>query len=144
MFRKEILFSVMCLVVFGIGNSANADIRHEDPPGPLAREASRFEAWPTAGVPGTLFLPAGPSGMAFKDPEDPEIEKQLKELLKDLKKLEKEVKEKVRKELLPHLKREIEKLRKWLREFDLEGEGKQEPLRTRVPTVPEPGRFLQG
>lgn len=48
------------------------------------------------------------------------LEKELKELLEELKTMEQEAEEKIREELLPHLKREIEKLKKWLREFQFD------------------------
>lgn len=59
-----------------------------------------------------------------------ELEKQLKQLLQDLEKLEKEANEKLRKELIPLLKKEIERLRKWLREFQFREREKSEPVWT--------------
>ena len=59
-----------------------------------------------------------------------ELEKQLKQLLQDLEKLEKDAGEKVRKELIPLLKKEIEKLRKWLKEFQFRQKEKPEPVWT--------------
>jgi len=58
-----------------------------------------------------------------------EIERRLQRLLEELKALEKEVEERLRKEVLPHLRREIEKLRKWLRQFRMK-EDDQEPIKT--------------
>jgi hypothetical protein len=46
-----------------------------------------------------------------------EVEEQLRLLLEELKRLEKDAEEKFRKEILPYLKREIEKLRNRLKEF---------------------------
>jgi len=54
-----------------------------------------------------------------------DIERELKRLLEVLKILEKEAKEKVQKELIPLLKREIERLRKWLEEFRPEKDNPQ-------------------
>ena len=59
-----------------------------------------------------------------------ELEKQLKQLLQDLEKLEKDASEKLRKELIPLLKKEIEKLRKWLKEFQFRQKEKPEPVWT--------------
>lgn len=53
-----------------------------------------------------------------------DLERQLKQLLQELRKLEKEAGEKLRNELIPMLKKEIERLRKWLREFKLKEKSK--------------------
>ena len=58
-----------------------------------------------------------------------EIERRLQRLLEELKKLEKEVEEELRKEVLPYLRREIEKLRKWLDQFRMRDDD-QEPIKT--------------
>ena len=58
-----------------------------------------------------------------------EIERRLKHLLQELKALEKEAEERLQKEVLPHLRREIEKLRKWLRQFRMK-EDDQKPIKT--------------
>lgn len=49
--------------------------------------------------------------------ETEEIEKELKRLMEDVKRLEKVIEKRIKKDVLPHIRREIEKLRKWLREF---------------------------
>ena len=61
-----------------------------------------------------------------------DFEKQLKSLLRDLEKLEKEAKEKMTKEILPYLREEIEKIKKWLKEFRLEREKEDQPERIRT------------
>jgi peptidoglycan hydrolase CwlO-like protein len=61
-----------------------------------------------------------------------DFEKQLRSLLKDLEKLEKEAKDKMTKEILPYLREEIEKIKKWLKEFRLEREKKDQPERIRI------------
>jgi peptidoglycan hydrolase CwlO-like protein len=58
-----------------------------------------------------------------------DLEKQLRLLLKDLEKLEKEAKEKMTKEILPYLRQEIERIKKWLKEFRLEKEDRPERIR---------------
>jgi len=50
----------------------------------------------------------------------------LKHLLDALKRLEKEARKRVRKEFLPFMKEEIERLRKWFEEIP-PSEGEQEP-----------------
>ena len=69
------------------------------------------------------------SNQDFKDKEYQELEEELKHLMEEMNRLEKEAKETIRKKILPLLKQEIEKLRKWLREFRLE-EDEQGPLKT--------------
>ena len=60
------------------------------------------------------------SGIISQTEEYKKLEKELKDLVEEMKRLEKDVKEKLRKEILPLIRREIEKLRKQLREFHLE------------------------
>lgn len=52
-----------------------------------------------------------------KDQKSQEIERELKRLLEEMKKLEETAREKVQKELLPRIRKEIEKLRKRLKEL---------------------------
>ncbi len=54
-----------------------------------------------------------------------EIEEQLKQMLEEVKRLEREIKKKVQKELLPIIRQEIERLKKWLRELQPEDEEKK-------------------
>lgn len=61
-----------------------------------------------------------------------DFEKQLRSLLKDLEKLEKEAKEKMTKEVLPYLRQEVERIKKWLKEFRLEREKEDQPERIRI------------
>jgi regulator of replication initiation timing len=58
-----------------------------------------------------------------------ELEEQLRLLLEELKGLEKDAKEKFRNEILPYLKREIEKLRDRLKEFSPDKEEAPQPQR---------------
>ncbi|MEW6668433.1 MAG: hypothetical protein AB1512_24740 [Thermodesulfobacteriota bacterium] len=59
-----------------------------------------------------------------------DMERQLRDLLQELEKLESEATEKLRKELIPMLKKEIRKLKKWLREFRFREKEKPEPVWT--------------
>jgi hypothetical protein len=46
-----------------------------------------------------------------------EIEKKVKELLQELERLQKEAEQKFRKDILPHLQKEIDRLKEWLRDL---------------------------
>jgi len=61
-----------------------------------------------------------------------DFEKRLRSLLKDLEKLEKETKERMTKEILPYLRQEVERIKKWLKEFRLEREKEDQPERIRL------------
>ena len=61
-----------------------------------------------------------------------DLEKHLRSLLKNLEKLEKEAREKMNKEILPYLREEIERIKKWLKEFRLEKEKEDQPERIRT------------
>ena len=61
-----------------------------------------------------------------------DLEERLKSLLRDLEKLEKEAEKKMTKEILPYLREEIEKIKKWLKEFRLEKEEEDPPERIRI------------
>ena len=58
-----------------------------------------------------------------------ELEEQLRMLLEQLKRLEKDAEEKFQKDILPYLKREIEKLRDRLKEFSPDKEEAPRPQR---------------
>ena len=67
-------------------------------------------------------------GISDQDSESEElkeIEEQMKQMLDEVKRLEGELKKKVQKELLPIIRKEIERLKKWLREFQPEDEEKK-------------------
>jgi hypothetical protein len=99
-----------------------------------------------------LWSGSGPAsrsagGAAFLDTQGPtrdapqgeyeDLERRLKELLRELEKLEKEAREKIQQDILPLIRKEIERLRKWLRDLPLKKEEeKQEPLRTRARGFP--------
>jgi hypothetical protein len=61
-----------------------------------------------------------------------DLEKQLKSFLRYLEKLEKEAEEKMTKEILPYLREEIERIKKWLKDFRLEKEKEDQPERIRI------------
>jgi hypothetical protein len=61
-----------------------------------------------------------------------ELEEQLRLLLDQLKQLEKDAEEKFRKDILPYLKRELEKLRNRLKEFSPDKEEAPQPQRVQA------------
>ena len=60
-----------------------------------------------------------------------ELKEELKLLMDEMKRLEKDIEKKIQKKILPLIKREIEKLRKRLREFRLE-DNKTEPKKIQM------------
>jgi hypothetical protein len=58
-----------------------------------------------------------------------QIQEQWNALLRELEELQKEAQKDMRQDVLPYLRREVEKLRKWLRDFERKEE-KREPNRT--------------
>ena len=49
-----------------------------------------------------------------------EFERKVKELLQELERLQKEAAQKFRKDVLPQIQKEIDKLKEWLRDFHLD------------------------
>ena len=76
----------------------------------------------------------GQSNQVSQNEKYEELERELKELIEEMKRLEKEVEEKVLKEMLPLIKREIEKLRKRLREWHREND-EPEPIKVEATEV---------
>jgi hypothetical protein len=60
-----------------------------------------------------------------------DLRKEWNALLRELEKLEKQAEKQMRQDVLPYLKKELERLRKWLRDFELKEE-RGEPERTRT------------
>jgi hypothetical protein len=88
----------------------------------LFPQTCQASLWTTAGIEPftpfsvTVFSPSSSIGTDTSR-EFEELEEELKRLMEELKRFEKETEEKIRKEVLPALKEEIEKLRQWLREY---------------------------
>ena len=76
-------------------------------------------------IPSFTYIDQGSEGKG-------ELEKQLRLLLEELKGLQKDAEEKFRKDILPYLKREIEKLRNRLKEFSPGKEKTPQPQRVQV------------
>lgn len=94
---------------------------------------------------------AATSWIFSKDAEDKgadskgyeELQNQLKALMDELKRLEEDAEDKIRKEMIPFIKREIERLREWLKKLRPKKD-QEEPVMTRienkhVPGTPPPG-----
>jgi len=75
-----------------------------------------------------LLSAAGNSNQIPQGKEYEELKEELNELLEEMKRLEKEAESKIQKEILPLIKREIEKLREWLRKYHPEDD-ELEPIR---------------
>ncbi len=115
MYQKIIYWTIMIFIIFGYGNSAGAlEIKDDKGCGILNRVFSDNER-----------LDRDSQGKEYK-----ELEKELKKLLEEMKRIEKDVEEKIRKKILPLIKREIEKLRRWLRELHREDDN-PEPVQTK-------------
>ncbi len=113
MFQKIICLWTMVIVTIGSGYGAMAmDLRDDESP---------------------TVVQLSPAVDKSKEDslrkEYERLQEELKHLMEELKRLEKEAKEKIQKEILPRIQREIDKLREWLREFHLEDD-EQEPLKT--------------
>ena len=114
MYQKLIYWMIMISFIFGYGNSAGAmEIKNDKGCSILNRVFFDNER-----------LDRDAQGKEYK-----ELEKELKKLLEEMKRIEKDVEKNIRKKLLPLLKREIEKLRKWLRELKPKDDS-PEPVRT--------------
>jgi peptidoglycan hydrolase CwlO-like protein len=59
-----------------------------------------------------------------------EIEKKLKELIEELEKLRNDASQKLRKDLIPFLEKEIDRLKEWLRDFRLNRRSEPETRET--------------
>jgi len=78
------------------------------------------------------FFTTAKSGQASGDKKYDKLEEELKALIEEMKRLEKDAREKVQKDILPQIKREMEKLREKLRQWRDE-EDESEP--TQVETI---------
>lgn len=106
MFSKQTFSILILLTVLGYQNSSIfADIIHPD----YVRIFGHFST-------------VNNSGQDSKSKEHMELESELDALIQEMKKLEDDVREKMRKEILPLIRHEVEKLRKRLREFHIEGD----------------------
>ena len=118
MSKRMIFYALILCVFFSYSGSPNATAG--------VRDASDDQACSTQ-----VFAAAGESNPLPQTKEMDEIEKELKRLMEDVKRLEKVIKKRIQKEVLPHIKREIKKLRKWLRELQPEDDN-PDPQKTRT------------
>jgi len=128
-FLKIMALSSMLLVVIGFDRVGLAVTVKHDLSGSSKHMNAALSDDVRAETAPDLFPVEGKSDEEYGNQEYKALEKELKELLKDLKRLEKMAGEKIRKEILPLIKKEIERLKKKLREFRFEEE-KSGPIKT--------------
>ena len=114
MTRKSIYWAIMIFVIFGYGNSAGAAEINENK---------------GCGILNQVFSDKVILDRNSQEKEYKELEKELKKLLEEMKRIQKDVEKNIRKKIMPLLKREIEKLRRWLRELKPKDDS-QEPIQT--------------
>lgn len=116
----------MVLIIFGYGNSVTA-MEIKDPKG--------------CGILKPVFSDNEKVDRDAQGKEYKELEKKLKKLLEEMKRIEKDVEKNIRKKLLPLLKREIEKLKRWLRELHPEDDS-PEPVQTKNRKIHQRWAFM--
>ena len=125
MFKKMIYFAMIFSVVVGFRNSAVAmDIRDDEGFELNHKAPSLYVQTHTRIVNPASAITEKPNQVSQKE-KYKELEEKLKDLIEELKRLEKEMENKFIKEILPRIKREIEKLKKRLREFNFDDDEKK-------------------
>ena len=120
MFNKMIYFAITFSVVVGFRNSAVAmDIRDAEGFEPNHKAPSLYAQTHTRIVDPASAITEKTNQVSQKE-KYKGLEEKLKDLMEELKRLEKEMENKFIKEILPRIKREIEKLKKRLREFQFD------------------------
>lgn len=74
-------------------------------------------------VPGASLLVGESAGPRGERNELDEIDKRIKEMIKELERLQKEAAQRFRKDVLPRLQKELDRLRDWLQELQLDKDG---------------------
>jgi len=117
MIRNTVLAAVFGLLIVCWGSDGSGDVLAVNQEGVLA-DAIASETNP----------PPSPEGKE----EYRKLESELKRLLDELKRLEKSMEEKVQNEIIPFLRKEIEKIRERIRRFRMDEEPPQDerPIRT--------------
>jgi len=128
-FLKIVALSSVLLVVIGFDRVGLAVTVKHDLSGPSKHMNTALSEDVRAETTPDLFPVEEKSDQDYRHEEYKALEKKLKELLKDLKRLEKMAEDKIRNEILPLIKKEIERLKKKLREFRFE-EDESEPIKT--------------
>jgi hypothetical protein len=116
MMKKMLLFVIILFATFGYRSSGMALEIKVDKEG---------------GVSYRVISADGISDQDSESEELKEIEEQMKRMLEGLKRLERELRKKVQEELLPIIRQEMERLKKWLRELQPEDEEKK-PQKVRI------------
>ncbi len=128
--KMSVALAILLFIMTATTHALGSGIRWE--PGPIFDQAEVFPHEGLTEINGPSFLPVLLSRSESDREEHTKLEEQLRVLLEELRVLEKEAKEKIQKEILPYLRREIEKLKEWLRDFQPRKEDPSKPLRTRV------------
>ena len=128
--KTSVALAILLFILTATTHALGSGIRWE--PGPIFYQTEVFPDDGLAEITGPSFLPVLLSKSESNREERTKLEEQLRVLLEELRVLEKDAKEKIQKEILPYLRREIEKLKEWLRDFQPRKEEPSEPLRTRV------------
>lgn len=119
MLNKIIYLAILLFVTSGYGNSAFAMALKDGGGCASERKDPSFYAQADMRASTPLLPVTEKSNQEPKSEKLKELGERLKELTDDLKRLEKEVERKILKEIWPRIKRELERLRKRLREFQL-------------------------
>ena len=126
MFKKMIYLAMVFSAMIGSKNSSAAIDFKDDRFKLNHRNPSIYAKTHTR-----IVIPASPvtekSNQGTQSEKYKELEEKLKDLMEELKRLGKEIEKKVIKEILPRIKREIEKLKKKLREFHFD-DNEPEPV----------------
>lgn len=107
MMKKMLFFVIILLGTFGYRGSGMALEIKVDKEGGVSYGAVSVD---------------GSSDQDSESEELKEIEERMKQMLEEVKRLERELRKKVQKELMPIIRQEIERLKKWLRELQPEDE----------------------
>ncbi len=138
MLHKIIYLAILLFVASGYGNNAMAMALEDGGGCAPERKAPSFYAQAEMRTSTSLLPVTEKSNQDSKSDKLQELGEKLKDLTDGLKRLEKEVEKKVLKEIWPRIKQEIERLRKRLREFQLE-DSEPEPIEVHLThTLPSP------
>jgi TolA-binding protein len=107
MMKKMLLFIIILFGAFGYRGSGMA---------------LEIKVGKESGVPFRVVSVDASSDQDSESEELNEIEEQMKQMLEEVKRLERELRKKFQKELLPIIRQEMERLKKWLRELQPEDE----------------------
>ena len=127
MYKNMVYLLILLVVTLGCKNGDIApDIKDQEMAGPKPEYVSANVNTQASTIM-QIFSADDKSNQSPQNKEYEELKEELKGLMEEMKKLEKETKNKVKKEILPLIRREIEKIRKWLKKFHPEDD-ESEPI----------------